>query len=340
MLAIDFVIYWVDGSDVQWQRKKARYKGTEEQNAGVRFRDWGILKYWFRAVEQYAPWVHRIYFVSDDQIPEWLNIEHPQLTYVSHKDFIPAQYLPTFQANTIENNLHRIQGLSEHFVVFNDDTFINQAISPDYFFRNGLPCDAPFEHVFSPRCYFPHVDGWGINIMEFCGVQVVNAHFNRLSVTRQHVKAWYGSYLGWKYRLQAFLILLFQRREFQHFYTCHNEKAFLKSVYEEVWAKEGELLSKSCTRFREPMSVNNYLFHYWQLASNRFYPVNQIGEKHTVQLEPQSLKGLEKELFDTKVKSLCVNDSSLCSYEEYVQMKPQVINLFERKFPSPSSFEL
>ena len=36
-----------------------------------------------------------------------------------------------------------------------------------------------------------------------------------------------------------------RRTEFQYFYTPHNEKAFLKSVYEEVWSKEGEKVVQS-----------------------------------------------------------------------------------------------
>ncbi len=105
---IDFVIFWVDGSDVEWQKKKAFYKGTALQNSDVRFRDWGLLRYWFRAVEKYAPWVNRVYFVADNQRPEWLNYNHPKLAYVDHQDFIPSKYLPSFQSNTIEDKKHRI----------------------------------------------------------------------------------------------------------------------------------------------------------------------------------------------------------------------------------------
>ena len=72
--------FWVDGSDPEWQQKKARYKGTPQQAASVRYRDWDILKYWFRAVETYAPWVRHIYFVADNQRPSWLNFDHPKLS--------------------------------------------------------------------------------------------------------------------------------------------------------------------------------------------------------------------------------------------------------------------
>ncbi|WP_455099220.1 Stealth CR1 domain-containing protein [Prevotella histicola] len=337
---IDFVVMWVDGNDLSWQDKMLSYKGTSEQSNPTRFRDWNIFKYWFRSIERFAPWVHRVFLITDNQIPSWININYSKLKIIDHKDFIPAEYLPTFNSHTIELNIHRIEGLSEHFVVFNDDTFINAPITPEYYFKNGLPCDAPFEHIFTPRCYFPEVDMWGINIIEFCDTQVVNAHFNRKEVTKANPKGWYGSYLGWKYRLQAYIIRLFGRTEFQHFYSPHNERPFLKSIFEEAWKEEGRMLCNSCTRFRENVSLNLYFMRYWQLASNKFYPENSIMQKQVVQLATSSLSLLESKLNDANIKSLCVNDSSLCDYEDYMQAKPLVRNLFEKKLPHKSSFEL
>ncbi len=337
---IDFVVMWVDGKDPTWQKKMRLYKGTGEQSSATRFRDWDIFKYWFRSVETYAPWVHRVFLITDNQVPSWLNITHPKLRVIDHKDYIPEEFLPTFNSHTIELNIHRIKGLSEHFVIFNDDTFINAPIPPEYYFKKGLPCDAPFEHVFTPRCYFPEVDMWGINIIEFCDTQVINAHFNRKEVTRANPKGWYGSYLGWKYRLQAYLIRLFGRTEFQHFYSPHNERAFLKTIFDKAWNIEEKMLSNSCTRFRENVSLNLYFMRYWQLASNKFYPENNIQQKHVVQLESTCLSLLESKLSDTNIKSLCINDSSNCSYNDFLNLKPKVIRLFNKKFPNKSLFEI
>lgn len=337
---IDFVVMWVDGNDLTWQKKMNLYKGTVEQASATRFRDWDIFKFWFRSVELYAPWVRNVFLITDNQRPSWLNTSHPKLRVIDHKDYIPEEYLPTFNSHTIELNIHRIEGLSEYFVVFNDDTFINAPIPPEYYFKNSLPCDAPFEHIFTPRCYFPEVDGWGINIVEFCDTQVINAHFNRNEVTKANPKGWYGSYLGWKYLLQAYMIRFFRRTEFQHFYSPHNERPFLKSIFEEAWKEEGKMLRNSCTRFRENVSLNLYFMRYWQLASNKFYAANSITQKQVVQLEESNLTLLEAKLLDINIKSLCVNDSSLCNYDDYMRIKPLVTNLFEKKFPRKSSFEL
>lgn len=336
---IDFVISWVDGNDPVWLNKKAEYKGTDCKNDAVRYRDWDILKYWFRAVEDYAPWVHHIYFITDNQRPKWLNTDNPKLTVVDHRDYIPSEYLPTFNSNCIEAFMHKIHGLSEHFVSFNDDTFINQSINPDYYFCEGLPCIGTYEHVFDGRGYFRNIDGWGINVTDYMNTQVLNAHFNRKAVTCANKRGWYGSYLGAKYRLQAYMIKLFRRTEFQHFYTPHNEKAFLKSTFDKVWAAEPELMEATCSRFREITNLNIYLMRMWQLAENNFWPTEELRTKKVIQLNKECLPTLQQLMFDLSVKSLCINDSSDCSMEEYRQLKPEVIKLFEKKLPKASSFE-
>ena len=143
---IDFVITWVDGSDPQWRKEKKYYEDLEhinfqkdDANTECRYRNDGLLKYWFRGVEKFAPWVNQIHFVTCGQKPEWLNTAHPKLHLVNHKDYIPPQYLPTFCSNVIELNLHRIESLSEKFVIFNDDIFLLQPLEPIFYFRNGLP---------------------------------------------------------------------------------------------------------------------------------------------------------------------------------------------------------
>ena len=112
---IDFVILWVDDQDPIWIEDKNKYKGQQgnHTNNEVRYRDWQNLKYWFRAVEKYAPWVRKIHFVTCGQKPEWLNINHPKLNLVDHKDYIDEKYLPTFSSHVIELNLHRIPDLTE-----------------------------------------------------------------------------------------------------------------------------------------------------------------------------------------------------------------------------------
>ena len=135
---IDFVVLWVDGNDPEWRAEKAKYQGavTDDSNSVNRFRDWGLMPYWFRAVEKFTPWVHKIHFVTCGHVPEFLNLDHPKLSHVSHSDFLPQAALPTFSSHAIEMNIHRIPGLAEHFVYFNDDMFPLRPMPETAFFRD------------------------------------------------------------------------------------------------------------------------------------------------------------------------------------------------------------
>jgi len=54
---------------------------------------------------------------------------------VNHKDFIPEEYLPIFNSNAIELNMHKIKELSENFVYFNDDMFVLKEMKKEAFLK-------------------------------------------------------------------------------------------------------------------------------------------------------------------------------------------------------------
>ena len=133
---IDFIIPWVDGSDPEWIKEFNKYAPENSRlsdSRAIRFRDTGLLKYWFRAVEKFAPWVHTVHFVTNGQLPEWINTECPKLHLVKHSDYIPQEYLPVFSSHPIELMMHKIPGLAEHFVYFNDDFFLTAPIKKEYY---------------------------------------------------------------------------------------------------------------------------------------------------------------------------------------------------------------
>ena len=125
---IDFVVTWVNMDDPEWQNEFAKYSGnsnnTKNGVSKARFRDYGFLKYWFRGIEKFAPWVRKIHFVTSGQKPEWLDENNPKIHLVNHKDFIPAEFLPTYNSVVIERYMYRIPALADHFVYFNDDFYI------------------------------------------------------------------------------------------------------------------------------------------------------------------------------------------------------------------------
>ncbi|MEV0323519.1 stealth conserved region 3 domain-containing protein [Streptomyces sp. NPDC050658] len=146
---VDAVYTWVDDSDPAWRASRAAALGDggdgDRDDAGspdhgpVRFRNRDELRYSLRSLAMYAPWVRHIYLVTAGQTPQWLNTDHPNVTLIDHKTLFadPETALPTFNSHAIESQLHRIEGLSEHFLYFNDDMFLGRPTTPDTFFLSS-----------------------------------------------------------------------------------------------------------------------------------------------------------------------------------------------------------
>ena len=78
---IDAVITWVNVEDPAWQAERdlyatARYKESAYNQS--QFRNWDYLRYWFRGIERFAPWIDRVFFVTCGHLPEWLDLNNPK----------------------------------------------------------------------------------------------------------------------------------------------------------------------------------------------------------------------------------------------------------------------
>ena len=143
MADIDLVYLWVNGNDPKWIAKHNALIGLPseaEENCKGRYADNDELKYSLRSVARYAPWLRRIFIVTDGQTPEWLDTTHPKIQIVDHTDIMPAHCLPCFNSVVIEHHLHRIPGLAERFLYANDDMYFNKPVTPQTFYApDGLP---------------------------------------------------------------------------------------------------------------------------------------------------------------------------------------------------------
>ena len=148
---MDIVITYVDGNDPVWRQDYEKYTNVPVMQK--RFRDWGTLKYLLRGVETRMPFIRNVYLVVShpSQIPQWA--ETSKLNIVLHKDIIPEEYLPTFNCNPIEMHLHRIPGLDEEFLYFNDDMFPVGDCRPEDFFCDGKAVIGYYTHLFASGMY-------------------------------------------------------------------------------------------------------------------------------------------------------------------------------------------
>lgn len=338
---IDFVVLWVDGSDPEWRKLKSEYSGEidyQVDDSEARYRDWDILKYWFRAVEKFAPWVNNVYFVTCGHVPAWLNLEAKKLIHVRHSDYIPEEYLPTFSSHTIELNLNRIEGLSEHFVYFNDDQFLGRPVSPELFFRGGKPVHQARLHAIRAGkigAMMPHIY---LNTTE-----IVNEHFNMREVLKRDRSKWFS--VRRNGASTVFENLFCSKYDmFPGFSNEHLPGPILKSTMDTIWELEGERLDETCRhRFRDARDVNQFVFRYWQLASGNFVPekIENIGKYFTIKSDRDSVKKICEYVSSGKYRLMCLNDvvDALDSYEDFLWAKEQIVSAFDKLLPDKCTFE-
>ena len=318
-------------NDPKWQDKFAIYSGNKNNSKNgvskARFRDNGFLKYWFRGVEKFAPWVRKIHFVTDGQIPEWLDINNPKIHTVNHADIIPSEFLPTFNSPVIERYIHKIPGLSEHFVYFNDDFYIINHISEERFFQNGLPCDIA---VF---LYNPSWSQWYKRIKN--NIRIINRHFDKREVMKLHRDKWFDKSYGFRARWNY--ILKFYNR-FITLRTPHNAQPYIKSTFHEVWEAAGkELTETSSNRFRSLTDYTPELFRTWQICRGNFVPYNTYKDTKMFPLMIRSAQAV-KAIYSQSFSLVCLNDN--VHIRNYDMVMNDLKSAFQHILPQKSSFEI
>jgi hypothetical protein len=135
---VDAVYTWVDGSGLadldSWRSRLAGVLDGGDVGAW-RWRDNQELRFSLRALAENAPWIRRVHVVTNGQVPAWLDRTVPQLRVVTHAELFPdISVLPTFNSSAIEAVLHRIPGLADRYVYFNDDVILGRPVARDDFF--------------------------------------------------------------------------------------------------------------------------------------------------------------------------------------------------------------
>ena len=338
--SIDFVIPWVNGNDTEWQREKNEYLKREKQyidSADIRYRDWGLLKYIFRGIEAYTPWVHKVYFITNGQIPSWMNLEADKLVWVKHQDYIPAEFLPTFSANPIELAVHRIEGLSEQFVYFNDDMFLLRPLSKTHFFRDGIPVMNPNASFLVPVKGFQQFSHMMLN-----NVMIINSHFSARSVIG-------GNWINWLSpfrvggRTAAKNLFTFMTKRFLGFTNPHIPAPYRKDVIKEVWEQEEEFLLRTMkNRFRSNDDVTQYLFYDWHLVTEKFVPEKKekLGKYYSVLNSSDENERMINAIKKQRYPMICINDvENNLSAEDTERLIERIADAFESILPNKSCFE-
>lgn len=327
---IDIVIPWVDSGDPEWIKKFNQFCPPENKKNDVsqeRFRDYGLLKFWFRGIENYLPWVRKIHFITDGQKPEWLNLSAEKLHWVRHEDYIPKIFLPVFSSRPIDFFIYKIEGLAEHFIYFNDDFFMLRELSEKFFFRNGLPCDlAVFRYLYP-----------SFNIMSrnrYNDVMVINRFFSKKEQQKKNFRRYFTPKYGTKLLNNMFML---SASCFTAFEDPHTAQPYTKSLFEEVWENCHEILMETAShRFRSPDDVNQWLFRYWNLAKGDFYPINNLKKSRYFDIS-DDIDTICNAISSKKYAQIILNDDTVKN-PEYVFARLR--DAFQSILPEKSSFEI
>ena len=316
MTEIDLVVPMVFPLDAVWQSDYARAFGqtASEARRNVRFRSWDTEHLLVQLCLKHMPWLRRIYILlaGESQVQPWMEEirvkseelrvkseelgvkSGPSLCIVFHRDFIPQYLLPCFNVNTIEMFLHRIPGLSEHFIYSNDDFFPCSPLEPSDFFRpihdsqstihnpspqeivTGesassqimLPCQQCRERPFPAR---PNI----FHRFVKNGLDMVAADFGQ-----EFTKTWLR--------------------------PGHSMQPMLRSTVEHVCSAHADRIMRSFTLGRRPENYNQYIFPFWQHLSGRYI---NYTPSHTYLGPKTSTEDIVRHLRSEKPGIVCINDN-------------------------------
>jgi hypothetical protein len=296
---MDAVILFVDMDDPKWLSEYEKHIAFPVDTK--RFRDWGFLKYVMRGIDTYMPFIDRIHLVvmMDSQVPEWVNREKVNIVY--HEDIIPKEFLPLFNSSSIEMFIHKIPGLSEEFIYFNDDFFPTQPLEySDFFDGNG---------------------------------KIYNSFQDDVSVK----PGYYLENLKRCTRIAALNFAIVEEPSKLNF-PQHIMAPFIKKEMELCYNHTKEIIDNSVSKMRLPYNLTQYLYtndlYYKGLMIDKPIPNKVL---YTTIHSPDVI---EKYFFDEGVKAICINDWGENFYLDFLTYKEKTLNILKDKYSKPSRYEL
>ena len=313
--SIDAVYTWVDDSDPLWRNKFDAYRDTNvsstAESHSTRYHNRKELLYSLRSVAYYAPFFRRIYIVTDDQIPDWLDPNHPQVQMISHRDIFPSSdMLPTFNSHAIEANLHHIPGLAERYVYLNDDVFIGQPVSPlDFFTPDGK------------------------------SIAYLSSHEVKSSISARKQSTLDLAYANNRRLLEE---ALDQTINFKLAHAPHSQNRDILFEMERRFAREFN--ETSGHRFRSPddISVASCLFQYYAYYSGRGVTRKSNGDVRLAYINvasPFLAPVLRKILLTRQFKFFCINEPISVAVNS-ARFDGLVNDFLSEYYPEPCEFEL
>lgn len=327
LFPIDIVYLWVDGADKNFIDIKNKYlkkvktgKYVDDVKDQI-FRNNDELKYSLRSIEKNAPWINHIYIVTGfGQKPSWLNLKNPKITIIHQEDILPKDVEYVFNSCAIEACLDKIPGLSEHFLLANDDMFFNMPTLPEYFFDEFG--HANFRYIYRKHGRISR-DSKSIYLLQL--INSAQAIENAFGVSLYNYKSSHGIDPYIKSSITE---------------CCNNPD--LKDVIEKTKRH----------MFRDETDVHRVIFNYYDFIKNRANFIishsRHIGHNIILDflynlLHYKSIKhsvfyctdAIKSDVLSCNAQIVCINDSV---YNSDITREHNKL-FFDTKFPNKSQFE-
>lgn len=309
-MPIDLVYLWVNGNDPVWIEKRNRAIGKTEEKSAVncegRYADHDELKYSLRSAEMYAPWLRKIFIVTDNQVPEWLDITNPKIQIIDHTEILPPEALPCFNSSVIEHFISRIPGLSERFLYANDDMYFNRPVTPgDFFAPDGLPYARVNRRPFRKL---------QLKLREKLLHKKLSSYNRKVQNAAELVERRFGKYYGAK--------------------SHHNIDAYLKSDC----IRTAEMFRKDLEptlvhHMRDSSDIQRSLYIYAAMAERRVH-VLYVSQRTSLRVHIENEKHYKK-LVTYNPLLFCMNDSEYANDDDRVRSA----DFLKYRFPEKSKFE-
>ena len=108
----------------------------------TRFANDGEIYYCIASILKYAPFINKIFVITDNQRPKFINYfimegicDDKKIIFVNHTDIFGKNknHYPTFNSLSIETMLWNIDNLSNSVIYFNDDVFLLSGVEKSDF---------------------------------------------------------------------------------------------------------------------------------------------------------------------------------------------------------------
>jgi hypothetical protein len=306
---MDVVITYVNGCEKVWRTSFNKY-GTDPLQY-MKFYDWGTLRYVLRGIATYMPYIKNVFLVVSniEQIPDY--VDQSKVKVVLHKDFIHEEFLPTFNACTIELFLHRIKELDEYFIYFNDDILPISPIAYNDLIYNGQICES-FVESYS----IPGQSSYGIIKQSFRGACLYVADKNTYSSQ-----------------------IIEDPLDYEGPGVCpvHGPTIFMKHKNEDIYDSLYDYLQHHISKEKRPNNISQHVYSDVLYLEN-----NYIGSR--LSLTYISSDGIKEEDWKQKILSantnyLCINDLGPICGLTYKESSDIVKDLLNIRLPKVCKYE-